>query len=146
MMPKYKKPIGRVKFGTVEIYDPILDQRTNGRAVAIVTKQCRAKVFDQYFPHQCYQPGAYPDEGYVFCLRHLPSSVKAKRDKKQAEYDFKVAALAAKKNLNELFCQVAQTAIDYYEQKVSFEDIERAVVDWRKAKTLADEMKGTGEC
>ena len=50
---------------------------------------CAGKIFRGYRYYGCANTGSHEHEGVMYCKTHHPPTVKAKRDKKQAEWESK---------------------------------------------------------
>lgn len=108
----------------------------------IVRSQCRARVQGTWHYHQCPHPGKFEEDGMLWCGHHVPSRVAAKEEKREAKYQTdrrRDNAMWAAKGAR---TKIAKVAIDLFDQKASYDDLEKAVIDWREKHDLDTKLQG----
>lgn len=103
-------------------------------------RRCRARVSDHWTSGQCQFRGKYEEDGMRWCGFHQPSKVKAKEDKRDAEYRASQAQSSANFVTQNTFNRIAHIAIKVFDQDASMEDLENAVAKWREAKSLSEKL------
>lgn len=142
-MTKPKQP-EHVSFeGDIELYNPVLHERHGHQGQKVIETDCRAYVFKDWWPHQCRVKGKYKEHGYQWCKRHLPSNAQGKIDARRNKWAKELAISKARSDRMSKFNDIARVTIDYFDQLVSFDEVEKVVLVWREAKAKHDELKGT---
>ena len=137
----------RVRYGGIELYskDGQLHKRNFGGAVPRDPEYCSAAVWDEWSHHQCKRKGRLEEHGVKWCKQHLPSNAATKTAHRDKGYELDLELREAGWARNDARHKIADTAIDYFDQKVSFEDIEQAVIDYGTAKGKHEDAKQARE-
>lgn len=101
-------------------------------------EKCAAAVADGgRWPswHQCTRKGINTEEGHVWCKQHTPSMVKAKSDARYAQWQDEWDERDRQRLATKAKDSIAQVAIDLFDQKATHEDLEHAVMAYRKLIT-----------
>lgn len=105
-------------------------------------ERCAASVYGEgaYHSYQCRNKVKFHERGFGWCGVHRPSKVDVRRAKRDAkfQYDWDLSQMRGVRN--ERYNQIAKVAIDHFNQKASFEDLEAAVLSYAKATADIEEF------
>jgi len=93
-------------------------------------RDCHARVFGDWHPHQCSKRGTKEHQGHQYCHIHHPPSKAARDAKRRAKYDFEDEGRRLKWKSSDLHRVIAEKAIAHLRQEVPFEEVEEAVYAW----------------
>ena len=107
-----------------------------GRGGKLNKEFCAASVTSPgvWSSHQCSRKVAVQEEGHGWCRQHAPSAQKKRDEAREAKYQAEQRENNARWAKQAAFANVAQIAIDHFDQKASFDDLEAAVAKYRELK------------
>jgi len=95
------------------------------------TKHCSVTVWEgRGWSHQCCRNGKYEEGGKLYCKQHLPSQVAKKQKAWNDDFDRKMVADKLKWKKKAARYSISETAINYFKQKATFEDLEKVVLEF----------------
>lgn len=100
-------------------------------------KRCRASVSYTLGSgwarsSQCTRKGAVEEDGMLWRKQHAPSAAKKRRDDSSARWKAESEHQSRVWEAKSLHRQIAQKAIDYFQQRATFEELEQAVSAYDK--------------
>lgn len=126
----------------LNVYTKKMGGRFGSSGVAPDFKRCRAWVRGDYSRHQCGNKGKHEEAGFMWCGHHLPSKVKLKRKQRDKKWKRQWARSTAARAVFTQHAKVATTAISMFDQKASWDDLEKEVAEWRKLDAYYKELHG----
>jgi len=115
------------------IYTAQMGGRFGSKGSQVDMECCRAGVWGEYTWHQCYFKPKYEEGGIKFCGVHLPSKIKAKADKRNAKFRLSMDRSYARQAVRDALSHIANVAVEVFDQKATYDDLEKAVIDYRSA-------------
>lgn len=101
-------------------------------------EQCRAQCAESMGIatnfYQCSRKGRIEERGYLWCGQHAPSAVEKRNKKNEERYQAKRRADDLKWALKDAHRDIAGTAIEYFQQKKTHNDLEAAVTKYLSLK------------
>lgn len=126
----------------MSVYDP---SGRSGFNRSVSKTQCAEGVWGSNAFHysQCSRKGKIEEDGHLWCFQHAPSKVKAKRDAEKIERDKWWKESDLKREASNAKVQIGETAILYFKQQASHDDLEQAVLKFERAENELSEFQKT---
>lgn len=99
-----------------------------------MTDTCCEDVWDRHSLHgyRCGKKAKVVVNGKSYCGIHDPSKVKARREKWNQIYNERSEARSRQFATERAYAEIAALTIKYFDQKATFDDLEKAVMEYRK--------------